>query len=125
MVQVRTSLGFLVLAASLSMVAGTSSADLLVLDVDGEGSVQEWTYAGGAANFTNVQIDDGDSSYVFVANSNRDQKWSVANSSGQTGTITNLTVHGILRYHKKAFRPDLQTTRYRSGSPRPVGHRPA
>jgi len=80
---------------------GVAAADTLSLQVNGPGADSAWTYAGGSADFTNVQTQDGDTSYVFVTSSNKNHTWTVDDSSGQSGAINSVTVHAFLNGNER------------------------
>jgi len=79
------------IAALVALTAASHAiADTLVLDVNGDGATANWTYVG-AADYTAVTTDDGDTSYASEDKANQVHRWTVE-TTAETGTVNSVTV---------------------------------
>jgi len=62
------------------------------------GTDTNWTYVGGALDYTNLQTDDGDTTYAYLPSGNNVDHTVNIDDTALTGTINSVTVYVVGRH---------------------------
>jgi hypothetical protein len=67
----------------------------------------QWTYVGGSANYTNLQTNDGDTTYASSGTINNTEHTVHLDATSGSGTINHVTVYLVIKYPTGSGSEDL------------------